>query len=616
MKYKIFLVEVHLMVKKVLFWIFFPIISILISGILVFYLDLANGPLVLFIIEVIILISAIVMRIVLRNKKFIIRMIPFLAVVVSNVFILPAAKPSVEIKSAAYYANPVKTEKMSLKDGDIVGVYNEDKTVQIYAGIPYAQAPVGELRWKEPQDVIPWEGVKDCTHFAARSMQPADNDVTSTIADIYASKGWHPDWNMHPLQNMSEDSLYLNIWRPNNDETNLPILVFIHGGSLTSGSSAYEDYNGEEMAKKDVIMITIQYRLNVFGYFAHEDLAKESGNHTTGNYGLLDQIKALQWINDNASYFGGDKNNITVAGESAGSSSVSAICTSPLAKGLFKRAIGESSSLVLTTPPHTYRKMDDALKTGQDIMKEFNCSSIEELRKIPAEKLVNTSFSNSSMTLDGYALTKNPYEVYQDHENNEEALLNGYNILEADAFVIPIYLLSPTNAGNIKERLTTYFGKEVGTKIYDLYADKIKVDAFSAFNEIISVYWFIAPHHYWSNMALDNGVTVYRYQFTKENGYHGTFHSGEMIYAYGNVKRSPYGYRYNDSDRDLSEKMLSYWANFAKNGNPNQSGLENWPTYNNDHDKVMELGENVGLIDDKYLDLYPLIQEFMDNPIE
>lgn len=412
------------------------------------------------------------------------------------------------------------------------------------------------------------------------------------------------------IEEMSEDSLYLNIWRPNNNEKDLPVLVFIHGGSLTSGSSSFEDYNGEEMAKKGVIMVTITYRLGIFGYFAHPDLINESSNKTTGNYGLLDQIEALKWVNKNIGYFGGDKNNITIAGESAGSSSVSALCISPLAKGLFRRAIGESSSLIVKTPPHTYRSLDTALKMGKDIMKEFNVSTIEELRNISPEKLINSKYTNSEMTLDGYAITKNPYDVYKDKENNEEALLNGYNVKEADAFIIPQYLFSPTNKNNIKERLEKIFDSITVNKILDLYKDKIEVDAFSAFNEIISVWWFIYPHHSWSTMAYNTGIPVYRYQFTKENGYYGTYHSGEMIYAYGNVKKSTYGYRYDDSDKELSEIMLDYWANFAKYGNPNKD-TNKWELWTNNN-KVMEFGENVGMIDDKYLGLYKLFNEFLN----
>lgn len=597
--------------QKIAFWIIFPLVSLFITLFLVFYFDLINTPIIFFILEMVILGLAIILRIILRNKKFAIRMMPTLTWFIATTIIVPFAMQPISVdKSAAYYKNPIKTEVMHIENGDIQGIYNKDQSVRIYAGLPYAKAPIGDLRWKEPQNVEDWSGVRDCSYFASKSMQPSNNALTSTLADIYASKGWYPDYTFHPEQKMSEDSLYLNIWRPNNDKKDLPVLVFIHGGSLTTGSSAYEDYNGEEMAKKDVIMVTITYRLGVFGYFAHPDLINESENKTTGNYGLLDQIKALEWVNENIPYFGGDASNITIAGESAGSSSVSALCSSPLATGLFTRAIGESSSLVVKKAPHTYRKLDKALETGEKIMKEFNCSSIEELRKVSAKKLVNTSYTNDSMTLDGYALTKDPYQVYLDKENNETALLNGYNVKEADAFVIPKFLLSPTNKNNIKARLAEDFGEDIASKMCEIYKEEINKDAFSVFNEIYSTYWFVYPHHSWSNMASINNVPVYRYQFTKENKYHGTFHAGEMIYAYGNVKNSSYKYRYNQSDRDLSEMMLNYWANFAKTGNPNGDNLPKW-----EENKVMELGSNVGPIEDKYLKLYPIIEEFMDKQI-
>ena len=604
--------------NEILFWVIISIISIFITAITLFYFDLANGPLVCFILELLVIGGAITGRILLRHKRFWLRALPTIAFVLATAIIVSVNNPVIAVKSAVDYRNPVKTEVLHLANGDVRGVYNKDKTVEVYAGIPYAKPPIGDLRWKEPQDVENWSGVRECNKFAPRAMQVIGTPLGSGLADLYASKGWHPNYIMKSEQNVSEDCLYLNIWRPNNDKKDLPILVYIHGGSLTSGSSATDDYNGEEMAKKDVIMITIQYRLNVFGYFAHEDLAKESPNGTTGNYGLLDQIKALEWINKNASYFGGDKNNVTIAGESAGSSSVSALCSTPLlhGKGYFKRAIGESSSLVMKRAPHTYRKIETALKTGNNIMKEFKCKTIEELRSVKAEKLVNTKYNNSSMTLDGYALNMDPYDIYKNHLNNEEALLNGYNVLEGDAFVIPIYLTSPTNKKNIRSRLEKEFGESIAAKFMDLYKDRIEKDAFSVFNEIYSIYWFISPHHFWSNMALDNGVKVYRYQFTKENHYHGSFHGGELIYAYGNVKNEKEKWKYNDSDINLSEKMLTYWSNFAKAGDPNCSCAPTWEPYTGSGDGVQELGANIGKIEDKYLKAYELIDEHMENQIK
>ena len=598
--------------KHRLFWILFSIGWTLITAFLLFFYDLTNGPLFLFIFQIIILLGFFAINILFLNKKWWMRLLTWAGFLALTFTCISFSKPTVEAKSAAFYSNPVKiNEPLVLNQGKVQGIYNKDKTVQIYAGIPYAKAE----RWKLPQEYT-WENTLDGGHFGAKSMQPGSNALTNTLVDIYSEKGWHPYYLMEPEQSRSEDSLFLNIWKPNTTETNLPILVYIHGGSLTTGTSANNDINGESLAKLGVIMITIQYRLGVFGYFAHPDLKAESlaetGHATTGNYGLLDQIFALKWVNDNAVNLGGDKNNITIAGESAGSSSVSAICTSPLAKGLFKRAIGESSSSAIKKAPHTYRSEEDAYATSKKILSEFKCSSIEGLRKVKATKLVNTKHSNSSMMLDGYALTKDPYQVYLDHENNEEALLNGYNVKEADAFVVPTYLLNPTNKKNIKGRLVKEFTEEYANRIYDLYIDKINEDAFAAFNEIISVYWFIMPHHYWSNLALNNGVDVYRYQFTKENGYHGTYHSGELIYCYGNLNKSRRKFAYNSSDYDLEKTLTNYWANFAKTGNPNAEGLPTWNKYQSNGDKVMELGANLGPMDDRYLKLYEILDDFLD----
>jgi len=598
--------------KKIIYNIFLIIFIMIFTSIVIFYLDLANGPMPLLIFELAILAIYVTLRIVIKNLSLRKRIIMLASFVGLSIIVMISSKPYIGLKNAVDYNNPTKTEVLEVEGGKIQGVYNKDNSVKVYAGIPYAKPPVKELRWKEPQNVEPWDGIRDCSKFQNRSYQKISSEVMSSLVDIYAQKSWHPDFSSKTIEGISEDSLYLNVWRPNTNETNLPVLMFIHGGSLNSGSAAFDDYNGEEMAKKGIIMITIQYRLGIFGYFAHKDLIEESNNNTTGNYGLLDQIKALKWINDNIEAFGGDKTNITIAGESAGSSSVSAICTSPLAKGLFKRAIGESSSLVMKKPPHTYRSLDKALEVGNKIMTEFNAKNINDLRNVKASDLVNTKNTISEMTLDGYALTKNPYDIYLDNENNEEALLNGYNVLEADAFVIPTYLTSPTNKGNIKERLTNTFGEATASKMIELYKEEIDKDAFKVFNEIFSVYWFIYPHHSWSTLAYINGTTVYRYQFTKENGYYSTYHSGEMIYAYGNVKNSKYGYRYNDSDKKLSDIMLNYWANFVKTGNPNDESNPNWAKWDNNPNNIMELGSNVGLIKDKYLDLYNIIEDYMN----
>lgn len=603
--------------QTIIFWIIFPIVSLLITSLMVFYLDLARGPLAITIIEFINIAVAVVLTIIFRNKRVYFRLIPLSAFFILTAILLPLANPIVVKKHATGNLNATPTEVIELQNGKVRGIYNNDETVEVYAGIPYAKAPIGEYRWKEPEDVSNWEGIKDCSYFAPMAVQSSRPAAISSLVDLYAEKSWHPNYLTTYVQDQSEDCLYLNIWKPHTSETNLPILVYYHGGSLTTGSSADDGINGEMMAKKGIIMITVSYRLGILGYFAHEELRNESVNHTTGNYGLLDQIKALKWVNDNASYFGGDKSNITIAGESAGSSSVSAICSSPLASGLFKRAIGESSSVVVKRPPHTFRTMKDALKVGDDTLKEFNVSSIEELRKIPAKELVNTKYSNGSMTIDGYALTKYPYEVYEAGDNNEEALLNGFNVKEADAFIIPTFLLDPTNKDNIYSRLEAVFGISIAKKFMEAYSEEIEQDAFKTFNEIYSVYWFMHPHQSWTREALKNGETVYRYQFTKENHHLGTYHAGEIIYAYNNVvkEKEKASYRYDESDILLADKMSSYWANFAKTGNPNGEGLPTWNPYNLSDKKIMELGTNIGPIDDPYQKAYPIIDEYIESLI-
>lgn len=544
------------------------------------------------------------------KKKWYIKLATILGGILVISITFTVAHPLTSRVKAVNYDNPEKTQIIEVEGGKIRGVLSEDKEVEIYTGIPYAKAPVGDLRWVEPQNVESWEGIKECDYFAPKAMQAKTNWFFDTGTRFVLENGWNIDYHSYDQEEMSEDCLYLNVFKSKNATGDSPVLVFYHGGSLMSGSTSFGDYRGEEFARKGVIFVSVAYRVGVFGYFAHQELIDNSLHHTTGNYGLLDQIKALKWVNDNIHVFGGDKNNITIAGESAGSSSVSAICSSPLAKGLFKKAIGESSSVVTKVPPHTYRSLDKALEMGNDIMSEFKCQNISELRNVKAEKLINTKYENNALTIDGYALEKSPYEVYLANEQNEEALLNGCNLNEADSFIVSLYMLNKTNLSNYKERLEGVFDKYTD-KILALYPEiKTNQEAYEVFNEILSVYWFVYPHHSWQSLAKQNGEKVYNYLFTKTNGYMSTWHSGEMIYAYDNVKNSSYPYRYDDSDLALATTMSSYWVNFIKNGNPNGDNLPTWDEWNQADNKVMELGLNVSKIDDPFSKLYPVLEEF------
>ena len=344
------------------------------------------------------------------------------------------------------------TDVITVEQGELTGIYNDDGTVALFAGVPYAKPPVGELRWKEPVEPESWDGVRACDTFEAMSMQSPQSAMLLNIdycLKDYNNLSIKTDENGNAL--CSEDSLYLNIFAPSDAKPgdDLPVIMFFHGGSLNSGQSYYPDQNGTTMAENGVIFITVPYRLGVFGYLATEELAKESENGTTGNYGLLDQIQALRWVSENIEAFGGDASNITLAGQSAGASAVNAMCVSPLCKGLFSKAIGESSSITGVNPPHTFRTYSEAVKTGNEIMNVHGANSIEDMRSINAEELLNDMAVNTAMTIDGYALTEMPYITYEKGNNNESALLSGYNANESMVYLMGETGVTTTNYINV-----------------------------------------------------------------------------------------------------------------------------------------------------------------------
>ena len=512
--------------------------------------------------------------------------------------------------ASPYQKGSGQTQIVQTKNGLVRGLINDEGNVELFAGIPYAKPPVGNLRWKETQPVENWDGVLEANHFAPVAMQNRNGRFYNFLYHtIIKSNGDRSDYAP-----MSEDCLYLNIWRPALEEMNsgegmdsgeeiadsktpFPVLVYIHGGSLTSGSSYFEAYDGESLAKKGLIVVTVAYRVGIFGYLATEELAKESPHGSTGNYGLLDQIQALKWVKENISAFGGDSNNITIAGESAGSSSVNALCASPLTKGLFRRAIAESSSLVVPTPPHTFRTYKAALEMGQKVMEEYKVSNIEELRQIPAKKLLKTKNIHNSMTVDGYALPETPWKIYQKGQNHEEALLNGFNMDEGMAFII----LRSITKKNYIELIKTSPNVIDLEGILSLKEVKTNKDAHRLYTDLFSAVCFNYPHQSWTRTLVAQGRPVYEYCFTKTNPGVSTMHSGEMVYAYGNLDYN--GKKiYTQADYELSEIMQNYWANFAKTGNPNGPGLPQWQEAS--CGKLMELGETRGMIEDPFQPFY------------
>ncbi|WP_413379334.1 carboxylesterase/lipase family protein [Paenibacillus taichungensis] len=238
------------------------------------------------------------------------------------------------------------TEPVETQDGLISGLYNEDKSVRAFAAIPYATPPVGELRWKAPQPVQPWKGVRELKRFPNAAMQKKTPSILTNFINLrLGTSAFMDNFSIKHNEKISEDSLYLNVWSgAKSDQEKQPVLVYIHGGAFKNGSGSMDLYNGENMAKKGVIFVTINYRLGIFGFMAHPELTEESDYGASGNYGILDQIAALKWVKRNIAAFGGDPDNVTIAGESAGAGSVNILTASPLAKGLFNKAIAESGA--------------------------------------------------------------------------------------------------------------------------------------------------------------------------------------------------------------------------------------------------------------------------------
>jgi para-nitrobenzyl esterase len=554
---------------------------------------------------------------VTKKNGFFIHLMLVIAFIVSVAGAYFASIPPYKCTPAVDNRNPEVTGVVSVSEGDLTGVLNKDKSVEVYAGIPYAAPPVGELRWKEPQPADKWEGVKACDTFAPMSMQKRDGEIMNSLTKLFGYHYFNISLKDNYREAVSEDSLYLNIWKPAGEVKDAPVLFFIHGGSLTGGQSSFSEYRGEDLAKKGIIVVNFAYRLNVFGYMANEELAAESENGTTGNYGLLDQIAALKWVNENIASFGGDASKITIAGESAGASSVGALCVSPLAKGLFRYAIAESSGITPKTPYHTFRSFSDALSEGDKTMNDFGAKSVDDLRKLSAEELLKTTANNSAMTVDGYAITEQPYLTYEKGENNEQALLNGYNAHEADVF----NLFTEVNEPEYKEALSTLFGKYADEALEAFPADsnpleyKIAVEkggsAKGAYNHVLSGTWFAYSHKKWSDYMAEQGKNVYFYCFSKDDSGLRAYHAGELPFAYGNLWR--HKRNYTEEDYKLSEQMQSYWVNFVKTGNPNGDNLPSWEKYTADQTKLLQFDTEVKMIDDPYSKLYPIIDKYQDE---
>lgn len=461
--------------------------------------------------------------------------------------------------------------------GKISGTVSEDKSVHIFKGIPFAAPPVGELRWKAPQPVTPWSDVRQCASFAKSPIQSKPNEF-----GVYTREFLIKD---EPL---SEDCLYLNVWTgAKTSAEKRPVMVWIYGGGFVSGGTNVPIYDGEALAKKGIILVSIPYRVGILGFFAHPELTKESPNHTSGNYGLMDLLAALKWVQKNIAAFGGDPANVTIAGQSAGSYGVNYLVASPLAKGYFSKAIAESGAHMLPGKGSGV-SLAEAEKEGIAAAGELHAATLADLRKLSPEELLKQN--NFRPIIDGYFLPQVPADIFSANKENQVPLLTGWN--EDDAFMGGI-----KNASDYTIGITKRFGK--APEVLKLYPGTTDAEAERSQIRISRDQMFGVQNYSWVNQQSAKGkAKVYLYRFTRRLPAteafkkYGAFHTGEVAYVFNNLKflNRPF----EPVDHQLAETISSYWVNFVKTGNPNGTGLPLWPAYNNATSQAMYLGEKPG----------------------
>ncbi|MFD2572147.1 carboxylesterase/lipase family protein [Spirosoma soli] len=463
---------------------------------------------------------------------------------------------------------------LKIASGLVEGVSNPTGDIQIYRGIPFAAPPVGNLRWKAPQPVAAWQGVRKCHAFGPSPMQ------SKPAPFMY----WSSEF-LIPASPISEDCLYLNVWSGAKSATDKrPVIVYIPGGGFRSGGGACPIYDGEAMAKKGVVFVTINYRLGVFGFLAHPELNQESGNNTSGNYALLDMIAALTWVKKNIAAFGGDAANVTVAGQSAGASAVNLLAASPVAKGLFERAIAESGGSMYSNPLRPRLTLAAAAQQGVTFAQSLNAHSLAELRAKPADEMLNAQGGLSAPIVDGYVVPTDVSAVYAAGQQNDVPVLLGWN---KDDKVMG----APSKADAFRNQTQKRFGLLASTFLI-LYPSQSEAESAQSQGYSNRDETFAIQDYAWANMQTKTGkAPVYLYNFnrdvpaqTPETAF-GAFHSGEVAYAYDNLHTLNRPWK--AEDRQLAELMSTYWVNFARTGNPNSKGLPDWPAYNSQKQVVM-----------------------------
>lgn len=476
------------------------------------------------------------------------------------------------------------------ENGWISGVTENE--IQVFRGIPYAAPPVGDLRWKPPQPVDNWQGT-----YRAEEFSPACMQIPPPEGSFYQVE-FFPE--PEPL---SEDCLYLNIWTKSHSQNEQkPIMVWIHGGGFSQGSGSMPTFDGTAFARKGVVLVTLNYRLGIFGLFAHPQLSSETEYRSSGNYGLLDQVQALTWIKQNIAAFGGDPDNITLFGQSSGAGNINKLMVSPMAEGLFHRAILQSGSA------YTFGLsawLEDMEQRGTAFTEQMEVESVQKLREWPADTLLERSKGFPlSPGIDGWLVPEEPQAVFARGGQHPVSLMAGSVADEGNTLFGP-----KLNADIFKNMIGNSYGEDA-ERFLDLYPHNTDAEARESFNKAWRDNMAWGAHTLAGVHSATAGTDAYLYYFNqtppgRNPDRYGAFHSSEIAYLFQSL--DAVDRPWTSTDRDLANIMSEYWVNFATTGDPNGTRLPAWPAYNTTDRVVLELKERIEtrqILDKKILDFY------------
>jgi para-nitrobenzyl esterase len=484
------------------------------------------------------------------------------------------------IAAAVVMAQVLVAQTAQTESGAISGVPGEGLVV--YKGVPFAAPPLGDLRWRPPAPVAPWAGTRHADSFAPACMQAGVSMPGEAPPAI------------------SEDCLYLNIWAPGKKVRRpLPAIIWIYGGGFRNGSAAMPLYWGDRLAHKGVIVVTVAYRLGPLGFLALPELTRESPQHSSGNYGLMDQIAALEWIQRNIAAFGGDPKCVTIAGQSSGSMSVSVLLAAPRAKGLFQRAIGESGGLFEPLQLAPSYLLANAERDGEKYVASLGVTTLQELRRLPATNLLGggTAGGVTHPVIEPYVLPQSPYEAFVLGQQNDVPLIVGSNAEEARALTN----VSDTKAATFDADIERSFGPlpPAITAAYPHATDQAARQARLDLERDLRFGWDMWA---WARLQASTGHNrVYYYSFRQQPPFPvgsvyqgwGASHFAELWYVFDHLQQA--AWHWSPADVKLAARMSGYWTNFAKSGDPNGPGLPLWPAFNNTNHNVLYFADPIVL---------------------